>query len=107
MRSASSNPQPMADADYGFHLAIIRLRQNEVFELIYSPISKFLWHHLSERMQLFDPAETIRLHDLIFQSNQNCDIEAARRGMKSHLEIGYTTDLNSQNGEFSGGGTTE
>lgn len=107
MRSASDNPQAMADADYGFHLAIIRGCQNEVFELIYSPISKFLRHDLSERMQLFDPAETIRLHDLIFQSNQNPDIEGARPAMKSHLEIGYTTDLHSETGEFSGGGTTE
>ena len=40
----------MADADYGFHLAIIRACRNEVFELIYSPISKLLWEDLSERM---------------------------------------------------------
>jgi GntR family transcriptional regulator, transcriptional repressor for pyruvate dehydrogenase complex len=91
MRSASGNPHSMAEADHGFHLAIIRGCQNEVFELIYSPISKFLWEDLSERMHRFDPAETIRLHELIFNAIENRDVEGARQAMKHHLEIGYNT----------------
>ncbi len=96
MRAASGNPHAMADADYGFHLAIIRACRNEVFELIYSPVSKLLWEDFSERMHLFDPVQTIHLHELIFRAIQNRDVEGARQAMKRHLEVGYKTYLTAE-----------
>jgi DNA-binding FadR family transcriptional regulator len=106
MRAASGNLHVMADADYGFHLAVIRACRNEVFELIYSPISKLLWEDLSERMHLFDPTQTVEIHELIFQAIQNRDVEGARRAMKRHLEVGYKTYLAAEPGDTSATGKT-
>lgn len=107
MRAAAGNPHAMAEADYVFHMAIIRGCQNEVFELIYSPISKLLWDDLSERMHLFDAGETIRLHELIFDAIQNRDVEGARRAMRCHLEIGYEKYLTSETGGASAAGKAD
>jgi len=101
MRTACGNMHAMADADYGFHLAIIRACRNEVFELIYSPISKLLWEDLSERMHQFDPTQTIHLHESIFQAIQQRDVEGARRAMKLHLEIGYKSYLAGESDDMS------
>ena len=101
MRTARANMHAMADADYGFHLAIIRACRNEVFELIYSPISKLLCEDLSERMHRFDPTQIVHLHELIFQAIQQCDVEGARRAMKVHLEIGYKTYLAGESDDVS------
>jgi GntR family transcriptional regulator, transcriptional repressor for pyruvate dehydrogenase complex len=89
MRAASGNPHLMADADYGFHLAVIRACRNEVFELIYSPISKLLSEDLSARIHRFAPTQIIDVHDRIFESIQKRDVEGARSAMKRHLEVGY------------------
>ncbi len=91
MKAASGNLHAMADADYGFHLAIIRACRNEVFELIYSPISKLLWEDFSERMHLFDPVQIIALHESIYQCIEKRDAAAAQLAMKRHLEVGYST----------------
>jgi DNA-binding FadR family transcriptional regulator len=101
MGIARGNMHAMADADHGFHLAIIRACRNEVFELIYSPISKLLWEDLTERMRQFDPTQTIHLHELIFQAIQRRDVEGARRAMKLHLEIGYKIYLAGESHEVS------
>jgi GntR family transcriptional repressor for pyruvate dehydrogenase complex len=89
MRAASGSPNLMADTDYRFHLAIIRACRNEVFELIYAPISKLVWEDFSDRMHLFDPAQTIQQHEAIFDAIQSHDAQAARCAMKHHLEVGY------------------
>ena len=101
MRAARGNVHAMTDADHGFHLAIIRACRNEVFELIYSPISKLLWEDLSERMHQFDTTRTIHLHEMIFQAVQQRDVEGSRRAMKLHLEIGYKTYLEGESDDVS------
>ncbi len=101
MRAVSGNPALMADADYRFHLAIIRACRNEIFEWIYSPISRLLREDFSERMHLFDPGQTIQLHEAIYQAIVKRDVEGARNAMKHHLEIGYTLFLSDESDESS------
>jgi DNA-binding FadR family transcriptional regulator len=99
MRAASGSPNLMADTDYRFHLAIIRACRNEVFELIYAPISKLVWEDFSDRMHLFDPAQTIQQHEAIFDAIRSHDAQAAQCAMKHHLEVGYKFYLPPESGE--------
>jgi GntR family transcriptional repressor for pyruvate dehydrogenase complex len=96
MKAASGDPHLIADADYRFHLAIIHACGNEVFEMIYSPISKLVWEDFSERVHLFDPAQIIHLHELIYQAIQRRDAEGARLATKHHLEVGYKLHLTAE-----------
>jgi DNA-binding FadR family transcriptional regulator len=98
MRAASGSPNLMADTDYRFHLAIIRACRNEVFELIYAPISKLVWEDFGDRMHLIDPVQTIQLHEAIFDAIQSRDAQAARFAMEHHLEVGYKFYLTPESG---------
>lgn len=51
--------------------------------------SKLVWEDFGDRMHLFDPAQTIQLHEAIFDAIQSHDAQAARFAMKQHLEVGY------------------
>ncbi|HVT91917.1 MAG TPA: FCD domain-containing protein [Bryobacteraceae bacterium] len=90
METHRADPREMADADYRFHLAIIKACGNEIFELIYAPISKTLWEDLRERMSLFDAGRIIELHHRIFQAIAARDAAMAMKAMEEHLEIGYS-----------------
>ncbi len=90
MERHRDNPREMATCDYRFHLEIIRACGNEIFELIYAPISKILWEDLRDRMHLFDPSRTIALHEGILRAIQQRDAEGAMQAMEDHLQIGYS-----------------
>jgi GntR family transcriptional repressor for pyruvate dehydrogenase complex len=89
MQKHRENPREMAGSDYRFHLAIIRGSGNEIFELLYEPISRLVWEDLTERMHLFDPDRIIALHRRIYKAIERRDSDAAMSAMKKHLEIGY------------------
>ncbi len=89
MRVNAQRPSALADADYGFHLAVVRACRNEAFELIYSPVSQLLWKDLSHRIQSFEPTQIVEVHQAIFDAIKSRDVKRARRTMRDHLEIGY------------------
>jgi GntR family transcriptional regulator, transcriptional repressor for pyruvate dehydrogenase complex len=100
MKANCTNPRAMADSDYRFHLAIIRSCGNEIFELIYEPISKLLWEDLRERMHLFDPNKIIELHQFIYDAIRERNANIAMDAMKRHLEVGYQTFFGAQSEEW-------
>jgi GntR family transcriptional regulator, transcriptional repressor for pyruvate dehydrogenase complex len=103
MKANRANPRAMADSDYRFHLSIIRACGNEIFELIYEPISKLLWEDLSERMHLFDPKQIIELHEFIHNAIESRNATAAMDAMKRHLEIGYQMFFGAKSDEWKPG----
>ena len=103
MKANRANPRAMADSDYRFHVAIIRACGNEIFELIYEPISKLLWEDLRERMHLFDPKQIIELHEFIYNAIQERDANVAMDAMKRHLEIGYQAFFGAQSEKWKSG----
>jgi GntR family transcriptional regulator, transcriptional repressor for pyruvate dehydrogenase complex len=91
MRNQSGEARAMAGCDHRFHMAILTSSGNDIFRMIFEPISKLLWEDLADRMQLFDPARIVDLHRDIYDALRRRDREGAMLAMRTHLDIGYDT----------------
>lgn len=91
MASHAGDSKALAECDHRFHMAILDACGNSVFRMIFEPISNLLWEDLEDRMHLFDPEETLRVHRAIYEAIRSRDKDLAVREMKRHLERGYTT----------------
>jgi GntR family transcriptional regulator, transcriptional repressor for pyruvate dehydrogenase complex len=96
MASQAGDAKAMADCDHRFHMAVLDACGNDIFRLLFEPVSKLLWEDLAERMSLFDPKQTWELHYGIYDAIRRRDKESAVREMKRHLEIGYQAFFGSE-----------
>ncbi len=91
MAGHASNTKALVECDHRFHMAVLDACGNSVFRMIFEPISTLLWEDLEDRMQLFDPEETLTVHRAIYEAIRDRDKDRAVREMKRHLERGYAT----------------
>ena len=94
MRRHADAPSTLAKLDLQLHMALAQATQNDLFEVLLSPLMEQLqgyyfsvWEQYGER-----PLEKVfAQHDALIQAVKDGDAEAARRAMRVHLD--YSCDV--------------
>lgn len=89
MRKHLYDLEPWFEADYAFHMALVRSTENSLMQFLTEALSDVMRQSirlLGRQMDLRDPKATLARHEAIYAAVRKHDPVAARAAMQTHFE---------------------